>query len=66
MEFINNGILEIMARFQGWQNRDEEEGAAMAEYGLLLALVAVVAVIALKTIGTGVNTKFQAVAANLG
>ena len=65
MELVNNGILELMARYQGWKYRDEEEGASMAEYGLLLALVAVVAVATLTTVGTGVKNKFTQVAANL-
>jgi pilus assembly protein Flp/PilA len=65
MEFVNNGILELMARYQGWKYRDEEEGATMAEYGLLLALVAVVAIATLSTVGKGVSNKFQSVASNL-
>ena len=42
-------------------NFKREEGQAMAEYGLILALIAVVVVIALTAIGTNVNTKFNAV-----
>lgn len=37
----------------------------MAEYGLLLALVAVVALTALTDVGSGVSSKFQAVASSL-
>ena len=36
-----------------------EDGQAMVEYGLILGLVSVVAVVALTTIGTDVNTIFQ-------
>jgi len=37
-----------------------DDGATMVEYGLMLALVAVVCTIAVKTLGTNVNTSFQA------
>lgn len=37
---------------------DDEEGVAMVEYGLIGALIAVVCVATLKTIGTDVNTVF--------
>ena len=63
MTQANTWILRGMARWQCRERR--EEGASMAEYGLLLALVAVVAIVTLKTVGTNVKTKFQAVADNL-
>ena len=40
----------------------EEEGATMVEYGLMVALIAVVAMVAAATLGTSVNTKFKSVA----
>ncbi len=43
----------------------EEDGAAMAEYGLLVALIAVVAIGATTAIGSGVSAKFQLVADSL-
>ncbi|RKL63667.1 Flp family type IVb pilin [Thermoanaerobacteraceae bacterium SP2] len=36
-----------------------EEGQGMAEYGLILALVAVVVIVALKALGQGINSKFN-------
>ncbi|MDF9406930.1 MAG: Flp/Fap pilin component [Pelotomaculum sp. PtaB.Bin013] len=36
----------------------EESGQGMAEYGLILALVACAVIIALTAIGTNINTKF--------
>ncbi len=35
----------------------EEEGQGMAEYGLILALIAAVCITALTDIGTGINDK---------
>jgi pilus assembly protein Flp/PilA len=42
-----------------------EEGATMVEYGLMVALVAVVAVGGVTTLGTTLNTLFQSVVASL-
>jgi pilus assembly protein Flp/PilA len=46
--------------------RDREEGQAMVEYALILALVSVVSIIALTAIGTNVNAIFDAVQNALG
>ena len=43
----------------------DERGASMVEYGLLLALVAVIAIVALKALGTNVSAKFSTVSASL-
>ena len=40
----------------------EEKGQALAEYGLILALIAVICVVALQTLGGGVNTALKAIA----
>ena len=40
-------------------------GAAMVEYALLAALIAVVATVALKSIGTSVSTKFTVIATTI-
>jgi len=39
----------------------EESGQGMAEYGLILALVAVVTIGAFQLLGGGINTKVRAV-----
>lgn len=43
----------------------EEEGAALAEYGLLLALIAVVCIAAVTLVGTNVKTTFNTIAGAL-
>ena len=43
----------------------DEEGATMVEYGLLVALIALVALGAVKTIGQNLSTLFGSVAASL-
>ena len=43
----------------------DEEGATMVEYGLLVALIALVALGAVKTIGANLSTLFTSVAGSL-
>jgi len=40
----------------------DEKGQALAEYGLILALIAVICIVALQTLGGGVNTALTAIA----
>ena len=46
--------------------RDREEGQALVEYALILALVSVVAIGALTSIGTDVTSKLNEVVTALG
>jgi pilus assembly protein Flp/PilA len=43
----------------------QEEGATLAEYGLLLALIAVVCLAAITTLGTKISTMFQTLATSI-
>ena len=52
-------ILKLAAR------RDSEDGQAMVEYGLILALVSVVAIGVLATVGTDVQSVFQSIETSL-
>lgn len=65
MTYINDLLLNVIARAQGMKARDEE-GAAMAEYGLLLALIAVVAAAGATTLGSNILSKFNSVAGTIG
>jgi pilus assembly protein Flp/PilA len=42
-----------------------EEGAALAEYGLLVALIAVICVVAVTALGTQISTAFSNIASAL-
>ncbi len=44
----------------------DEEGASAVEYGLLVAGIAVVVMASIYLIGTNLNTKYSAVATQLG
>jgi pilus assembly protein Flp/PilA len=43
----------------------DEEGATLAEYGLLLALIAVVCLAAITTLGTKISSMFSAVSGSI-
>ena len=53
---LTNWIYRLLARFES------EKGQALAEYGLILALIAVVCLLALTAIGLAVSGNLQAVA----
>jgi pilus assembly protein Flp/PilA len=43
----------------------DEEGATMVEYGLLLALIAMVALVAVQTLGISVSSLFTTVSSSV-
>lgn len=42
-----------------------EDGAALVEYGILIALIAVIALVVVATLGNKVSAKFSEIAAKL-
>ncbi len=50
-------MLRLVTAFQSRFIR-EEEGATAVEYGLMVALIAVVIIVAVTTLGTALNDKF--------
>jgi pilus assembly protein Flp/PilA len=51
-------IANVIRRAKKFLTR-KEEGASLAEYGLLLALIAVVCILAIKLLGTQISTMFS-------
>ncbi len=57
---FNEALLKLWARFS------DEDGQALAEYGLILGLIAVVSIIALTGIGLAISGQLDAVSGALG
>lgn len=55
--------MKLIERLNALQER--EEGQAMVEYALILALVSVAAILVLTDVGTGVTNTLQSVADKL-
>ena len=56
---MNEALLAIVARI------DREDGQALAEYGLLLALIAVVCIIALTALGLAIAGTLSSITGSL-
>ena len=52
---IKDFISTLLARFQS----DDEEGQTLVEYGLLLALIAIIVIVALLFLGPIISNLFQ-------
>ena len=59
-EMMQIYVLQLVNRF-----RRNEDGAALAEYGLLVALIAVVCVVAVTALGTQISTAFSKIASSI-
>jgi pilus assembly protein Flp/PilA len=57
-------MLRLWTAFQS-RFMNEEEGASMVEYALLVALIAVIAIVAVAILGRNVSGKFNEVANTL-
>lgn len=56
---MTEALMALVARF------DREDGQALAEYGLLLALIAVVCIAALTALGLGISGALGSITAEL-
>ena len=43
----------------------EEKGASLVEYALLVALIAVIAIVAMRVLGTNISTQFSSTASSI-
>ncbi len=58
MRLINEGLLRLMA----WV--EEQKGQTMAEYGLILALIAIVVIAGVTLLGGRINQFFNTLSLN--
>ena len=63
MTKIKNWTLSKVAAVQA--RNTNEEGQGLAEYGLILALIAVICIIARRALGVGISGQLDAVTAGL-
>ena len=56
-------MLALWTKMTSWLN--EEKGASMVEYALLVVLIAIVALVAVRLAGTEVSGVFSDIASNL-
>jgi len=54
-------VLVLKALIQRFTDRDDETGQGLAEYALILALIAVVAIVALFFLGSQVSDKLSVI-----
>lgn len=62
MQFVTNFVSSLLARIQ---DAREEAGQTLVEYGLILALISIVAIAALSLIGTNVDAVFDSIGGSL-
>ncbi len=58
-------MLQFISTFLTRFSREDEEGQTLVEYGLLLALIAIIVIVALLFLGPIVSQIFSNVAENL-
>jgi pilus assembly protein Flp/PilA len=63
LDFFQNGFARIQSALVAV--RDREEGQAMVEYALILALVSVAAIVTLGLVGGAVDTTLNSVLGSL-
>jgi pilus assembly protein Flp/PilA len=63
MSIVDRMFAQILTVAYGIKN--DEEGQGLAEYGLILALIAVVCVAALKLLASGVGNTLNSITSNL-
>ena len=54
-------ILSVYAWLQSRVTTTGERGASMVEYGLLLGLIAIIAMVAVQAFGSGVSSQFSSI-----
>jgi pilus assembly protein Flp/PilA len=62
LQLLNNLVLNLMARLGA---REDESGQTMIEYGLIVALISIVAILTLTTVGGNIQDVFNSIAGKL-
>jgi pilus assembly protein Flp/PilA len=59
LQLVNEIIAKLMAR------QSDEQGQTMIEYGLIVALISIVAILTLTTVGGNIQDVFNSIAGKL-
>ena len=62
---VTQGMLQFISTLLNRFRREDEDGQTLVEYGLLLALIAIIVIVALLFLGPIVSRIFQNVGSNL-
>ena len=62
---LSKSMLRFIRSYLNRFHREDEEGQTLVEYGLLLALIAIIVIVALVFLGPIVSQIFQNVGTNL-
>ncbi len=60
---MNNALLKLYVSLQAFKNG--EDGQDLVEYGLLVALVALVCISGIRNVASGVNAAFSNISSSL-
>jgi pilus assembly protein Flp/PilA len=60
---VNNLFIKLLVKVQDLMNR--EEGQDLVEYGLLISLVALAAIVGINKVTTAVNAVFTSISTSL-
>jgi len=60
MERLQEVLVKAYLRLRRWF--EGEEGQGLIEYGLIIALIAIVVIVLLSTIGSSLNSQFSKIA----
>ena len=58
-------IVALLTWLQCRLDTASERGASMVEYGLLLGLIAIIAMVAVQAFGSGVSTQFSSITSSV-
>jgi pilus assembly protein Flp/PilA len=55
----------VSQKVKSVEQKNKEQGASMVEYALLVALIAVIAIVAVRTLGQSVSQTFSEIASTI-
>ena len=58
-------MLALWTKALMWVKRDDERGASMVEYALLVVLIAIIAIVAIRLAGNNVSKTFSNIGTQL-